>query len=225
MSAKPMHKSSTRYTKAVDERARLIRLVHVGRRELKLNEDEYRTILQAQGGSSSCASMSLPKLRQVLDYLRAQGFKVKVASKAKPTGQRAVALASDPESRKARAMWLTLHAIGQVRDPSETALLAYTKRQTGVERMEWIVDMVPVLESLKAWLLRSLPGKVRPYLLRASRSWAPHMPDAWHKNWDQAVRRLNLVMEKGNSQVIDEWVDLWELIVSQKLQVGGGLEK
>ena len=117
-------------------------------------------------------------------------------------------------------MWLTLHAIGQVRDPSEAALLAYVMRQTKVQRMEWARDMVPVLEPLKAWLLRSLPDVVRPYLREPAGVWAAHMGPAWHDNWTAAVRDLRNGLHSGRVQLVDEWVAVWELIVSQKQGTG-----
>ena len=171
MSALPAFKQPAgRAAPSRDDRARLIRLVHVGRRELGLDEESYRAVLQAQAGVSSSSLASVKQLQAVVDFMKRQGFKVsskapaatrKVLVKGRQTGVStalaaadAVVLASDPEARKARAMWITLHEIGQVRDPSEAALLAYARRQTGVERMEWMRDMVPVLEPLKSWLLR-----------------------------------------------------------------------
>ncbi|MDT4858594.1 hypothetical protein FQZ97_930700 [compost metagenome] len=211
-------------------RARLIRLVHVGRRELKLDEASYRAILQAQAGIASSSDGSALQLQAVVDYMVRQGFKI--ASKSKVVSSRkavvkgrqigvtaalgAVALASDPESRKARAMWLTLHEIGQVRDPSEAALLAYARRQTGVQRMEWVVDMVPVLEPLKAWLLRSMPQALNSYLREPASTWAGHMDSIWHENWQQAVTRLRGALERRLVQLVDEYVDLWHLVQSAR---------
>ena len=217
-----------------DERARLIRLVHVGRRELGLDEDSYRAILQAQAGVSSSSDASARQLQAVVDYMKRQGFKVaskapaasrKVVVKSRRTGVStahaqagAVVLASDPESRKARAMWITLHEIGQVRDPSEAALLAYTRRQTGTERLEWVRDMVPVLEPLKAWLLRTMPQALNPYLQQPVSAWAEHMDAVWLENWQQAVTRLRSGLERRLVQLVDEYVDLWQLVQAAREQ-------
>lgn len=230
---KPAAAPARKPTPAASDRARLIKLIHVARRELKLDEPAYRAILQAQGGADSSAQMTLPQLRTVLDYLKRTGFKV--TSKAKPgqadrvivkgrrTGMSTISsktqhLASDPESRKARAMWLTLHAIGQVRDPSEAALLAYTRRLCKVDRLEWVTDAVPLIESLKSWLLRSLPAVVQPYLQKSTIDWAAHTSPAWKESWGQATQRLRIGMNKGNLQLVDEWVALWELVTLAKLQ-------
>ncbi len=231
MSAQPRPSSAPRsMAQKGGDRARLIRLVHVARRDLQLAEPDYRAMLQAQGGADSSAAMSVAQLQRVVDFMKRQGFKV--ATKAKPakvlvaarrTGlATAVRLASDPQSRKARAMWLTLHAIGQVRDPSEAALLAYARRQCGVDRMEWAKDMVPLLEPLKAWILRSLPAVVKPYLQEPASVWAAHMGEVWHTNWNQAVQSLRYGIEEGHSQLVDQWVDLYQLVVAaQNLGKGG----
>ncbi|MGS5089029.1 gp16 family protein [Hydrogenophaga sp. A37] len=232
MQAQPKpYVSARRPNAASDNRARLIRLVHVARRDLRLDEETYRSVLRAQGGESS-ANMNAAQLQKAVDAMKAMGFKV--ASKAKPAGRvrkaptaaraaqpGAVVLAGDAESRKARAMWLTLHAIGQVRDPSEAALLAYARRQTGVDRMEWVSDMVPVLEPLKAWLLRSLPQVLAPYLREPAKTWASHKDAIWHDNWLQAVRRLVYGLEKRHVQLVDEYTDLWQLAQSAGVTVEG----
>lgn len=207
------------------ERTRLIRLVHVGRRELKLDDGEYRAILQAQGGADSSALMSVGQLQRVVDYLKRQGFKVatkaktaraEVLSKAQRTGlstaATAITLASDPESRKARALWLMLHSIGEVRDPSETALRAYARRQCGVDRLEWVTDAHPLIESLKAWALRALPAYVRPYLERDVTHWAGHMSPVWRENWAHAVAPFKTGMAMTSQQALNSLVPVWKLI-------------
>jgi len=233
MSALPTFKQPDRRASAParDDRARLIRLVHVGRRELGLDDASYRAILQAQAGVTSSSLASSKQLQAVVDYMKRQGFKI--ASKAPAASQKvlvkgrrsgvstvhgAVVLASDPQSRKARAMWITLHEIGQVRDPSEAALLAYARRQTGVERLEWVPDMVPVLEPLKSWLMRSIPQALNAYLCTPVGTWAGHMSPIWLENWQQAVTRLRSGLERGLTQLVDEYVDLWALVKAAREQ-------
>jgi phage gp16-like protein len=219
---------------ARDERARLIRLVHVGRRELGLDDPSYRALLQAQAGVASASLASPKQLQRVVEAMKRAGFKVtakpseaplQVAVKSRRTGvsaaSAAVALASDPQSRKARAMWITLHQIGQVRDSSEQALLAYARRQTGVERLEWVPDMVPVLEPLKAWLLRSLPKVLATYVREPATAWAAHMEPPWHEAWQAAVLTLKAGLQARKKHLVDEYVDLWHLVMAAGARSGG----
>lgn len=227
MAAQPQTRTAPRAPQQqANERTRLIRLVHVGRRELKLDDCAYRAILQAQGGAESSALMSVGQLQRVVDYLKRQGFKV--ATKAKPaqmggvvvkgrrtgmaTAAAAVTLASDPQSRKARALWLMLHAIGEVRDPSETALQAYGRRQCGVDRLEWVRDAFPLIESLKAWALRALPAYVQPYVEGDVTHWAGHMAPAWRENWAREVAPLKNRTPQSLARRFSSLVAVWELI-------------
>lgn len=139
---------------STDMRTRLIRLIHVARRELGMQEDDYRAMManipQLEGATSS-AGLSIPKLKLVLETLKRKGFKVVPKSK-KPQGK----LADDPQSKLIRHLWLSLHSAGKVRDPSEQALAKYVARLTKVDQLQWLdgKQAATVIESLKSWLER-----------------------------------------------------------------------
>jgi len=143
-------------TKQTTHRNRIIKLIQVARRDLGLDEPNYRGILFAQGGNESLAAMPIDGMQKVLDYLKAQGFKVRStkADRKQATGK---------DASKVRALWLFLHELGAVRDPSEAALTAYVKRIVKVDDVQWMrsgrrVEMV--IESLKKWAMRYLPAAV-----------------------------------------------------------------
>lgn len=142
--------------KNTDNRQCLIRLIHVAKRDIALDDDSYRAILQRVGKQDSAANLSIPQLQQVLDYMKKNGFKVR--SKAKPSRP----LALDAESRKVRALWLFLHQLGVVQNPSEAALAAYVKRIAGVDALQWSnsEQAVALIETLKKWAMRFLPAAV-----------------------------------------------------------------
>ena len=146
----------------------LIRLIQVARRDLNLDETNYRAILFAQGGNESLAAMSIDGMKKVLDYLKAQGFKVRRTrtDRKQATGK---------DASKVRALWLFLHELGAVRDPSEAALTSYVRRIAKVDDVQWMrgarrVDSGPrpmvkgreelVIETLKKWAMRYLPAAV-----------------------------------------------------------------
>ena len=131
-------------------RNRLIKLIQVARRVLSLDEPNYRAILFAQGGNESLAAMPIDGMQKVLDYLKAQGFKVR---KAKTDRKQA----TGKDASKVRALWLFLHELGAVRDPSEAALTAYVKRQTKVDAWRFLnsYQVNTVIEALKKWCVRS----------------------------------------------------------------------
>lgn len=167
---------------AVDRKAQLVRLVHVAKRELRLDDESYRTILRtASGGrTASSADMKVQELERAMDQFRRSGFKTRATKSAthRP-GSHSGAAAGTPgqspttqgrhldtrdEARKVRALWLFLHALGAVRDPSERALAAYCKRIAKVDDLHWASGgaMETLIETLKKWAMRdALPTAIR----------------------------------------------------------------
>lgn len=138
------------------DRQRLIKLIHVAKRDIALDDDSYRAILQRIGKKTSAADLTVPELEKVLEHMKRSGFKVR--SKAKPSRP----LALDAESRKVRALWLFMHQLGVVQNPSEAALAAYVKRITGVDALQWSSgdQAASLIETLKKWAMRFLPAAV-----------------------------------------------------------------
>jgi phage gp16-like protein len=149
-------------------RDRLIRLIHVAKRDLALDDETYRGALHAVIGKTSTTAMSVPELQKVMDHLKSKGFKVRPSAKSRP-------LARYPEARKIRAIWLLLHKLGAVENPSEAALAAYVKRITGIDALQWIGgdQAERVIETLKKWAMRFLPDAVRALADRLSASEVP----------------------------------------------------
>lgn len=147
------------------ERLRLIRLLHVAKRDLLLQDDVYRQVLltASSGRASSSSDMTLPELELALSRFKRDGFKVRTKGNSrpdKPTPPRRQA--DDPEARKIRALWLMLHNLGAVKNPSEAALAAYVKRLTKVDDLHWVngLQAETLIETLKKWALRFLPAEL-----------------------------------------------------------------
>lgn len=125
--------------------------IHIAKSQLGMEEDTYRNLLWTIGRVRSSKDLDWAGRKRVLDHMRACGWQP--ARKRGPTGR---ALADDAQSRKIRAMWLALADAGVVRNRSEKALLAYVKRQTGIEALEWLKmhEADKVIEALKRWAKR-----------------------------------------------------------------------
>ena len=134
-----------------DLRARLIKLLHVGRRKLGMAEESYRAVIASasQGRSDSAKDLRVSELEAALAHLKKCGFKVTGDTGPRP-------LADDGQSRKMRALWLELHAAGKVHNSAESALAAFCKRHTGVEALQWLTSAQAqrLIEHLKQWLAR-----------------------------------------------------------------------
>ncbi|MCM2480195.1 gp16 family protein [Serpentinimonas maccroryi] len=136
------------------QRLKLIRLIHVARRELGQDEPTYRTMLLTAGKAASTTQMGVPALRAVVEHAKRCGFKVRAAAARAPDRRQD----GSAQARKVRALWLFLHHLGVVRDPSERALAAYVKRQAKVDDLHWAHEryLVQLIEALKQWALREL---------------------------------------------------------------------
>ena len=139
-----------------------IAAIHVLKARLRLTDEDYRALLKHLTGKGSSKDCTPAQQRQVRDHLQRLAERAGVATPYVPrAGGRPVTDRSD-EASKVRALWLFLHELGQVRDPSESALLAYTKRVVHVDALEWSArDRWKLIEGLKDWAMRVLPGIVR----------------------------------------------------------------
>jgi phage gp16-like protein len=149
---------------------RLLKIVQVGRRELGLDEEDYRSLLESVTGARSAKGLSAAKLDAVITAMKGLGFKVKggaqVAGRRSPPSSAKV---QAPEVRKVRAIWITMYNDGFVRDGSDDALGSYIKRMTananggaGIARPEWLTSAQAerVLEALKKWHIRLMTAAI-----------------------------------------------------------------
>jgi phage gp16-like protein len=129
----------------------LLKLVQIAKRNLAMEDDSYRDVLEQCTGKRSAKGLNDIQLTKVLDRMKALGFKPK--RKPHPRAE---------EVTKIRAIWRTMHAQGFVRNANDFALDAYVKRMTktnngqGVERANWLKSeqAAEVLEALKKWHYR-----------------------------------------------------------------------
>jgi phage gp16-like protein len=149
-----------------DNRKAALAQIHIGKKQLGLDDDTYRDMLANLTGLRSCSDMTLAQLYQVIKQLESAGFR---RSGAAPRTRKAY---YSPRSQGQvidvmRAIWIEMHRAGIVRDGSEAALTAYAKRQSarlnggaGVEKLEWLQRDEPlaarVLEALKKWRTRAM---------------------------------------------------------------------
>jgi phage gp16-like protein len=181
-----MAKRPNKYPVRYAEKNKDIQLIHIGAEQLgmdtqdKSDSSEYRSMLWSIARVHSSADLDFAGRKKVLDHLKACGFKVRATGKEKAKPSRV--LAEYPESKKIRALWIMLHELGAVKNPSEAALAAYVKRMTKVDDLHWIDghQAETVIESLKKWAMRFLPTKVEALArecAEAIKSGALKLPD------------------------------------------------
>ena len=148
--------------------------IHIAVQQVGMTDDDHRALLWSVCKVKSSADLDWAGRKRYIDHLKTLGFKPRTKSgqAGKPsqprprTGSPAPStrtLAQDAESRKIRALWIMLHQLGAVRNPSEASLAAYVKRIAKVDALQWITgeQAETVIETLKKWSMRYLPDQVK----------------------------------------------------------------
>lgn len=150
---------------AQQKKQRLIRLLHVAKTQLMMADSDYRALLaNISCGKTSSTKLTLAELELAVQAMKARGFVI--TTKAQAAGKedlkvRPAHKAVDAQIKKIRALWLELHDIGAVRNPSELSLAKFVQRMVGVDYHGWL-DMdnaQQVIEHLKQWRQRVLKQK------------------------------------------------------------------
>jgi len=142
-----------------------IKLIHVAKRQLGVDDDNYRTILHAATGKTSCKDMSLPELNRAMDSFRKLGFtptssEPKRGKKLSPRTRHKQPI-SKTQIDKIRALWITAYQEGVVSSRYEDGpggLNQFVRRMTQVDRIDWLKSPYQankVIEGLKAMLRRA----------------------------------------------------------------------
>lgn len=127
------------------------------------DDDTYRDLLQEAGakrdkdGKYSCTLLDWRGRMAVLKRFEELGWKPLPARKAHTTklcGEKPGVCrrqADDDQSKMARGIWIELHTLGEVRDPSEKALNGFVKRMTKIADLSWcnFAQKSTIIEALK----------------------------------------------------------------------------
>lgn len=130
-----------------------IAAIHVAKKQLGLDDDTYRSKLALITGKRSVKDMTEKEREKVLTVFRNEGFK------PAPTARRANGRQqlTGKFSKKLQALWIAGWNLGIVRDRDDAALLAFVKRQTGIDHTRFLTnatDANRAIEALKSWLRR-----------------------------------------------------------------------
>ncbi|MCQ8182218.1 regulatory protein GemA, partial [Methylomonas sp. SURF-1] len=151
------------------DRTKFLQLLAIGKTQLQFDDEFYRCIWLPQQGATkdkdgrySATTLSNTQLFKAVEEMKRLGFKVqsKNATKKPRKGHRRQA--DDAQSKMIRGLWIELHQLGEVRDPSEAALAKWVSGQVksskGAEALQWLDGHQAgrVIEQLKKWRDRVL---------------------------------------------------------------------
>jgi phage gp16-like protein len=112
------------------ERRRLLAKIHIAKKQLDWDEDEYRAALKDVAGVDSAGKLTVKGFKLFMDYLYRCGFK-----DGAPQGKRLSPRTSDKPHKtrqsKAVALWIELAKAVKVKDRSHDALGNFVRRFLG----------------------------------------------------------------------------------------------
>lgn len=124
-----------------------IAAIHVAKKRLALDDDTYRAKLTRLTGKSSVRDMTEAERQKVLTVLHNEGF---ISAAGKPAKG-----LSGKYAKKLQALWIAGYNLGVVRDRRDAALLAFVRRQTGLDHTRFLHhpdDARAAIEALKSWV-------------------------------------------------------------------------
>ena len=136
------------FDRSAQSRRSMLAKIHIAKKQLAMDEDDYRQLLFEETGHASAGDCSEAQLSRVLERLKKLGFK--------PLPKAGKKAATHPMARKARALWISLHHLNVVQNPAEEALEAFARRQLGCTKLNWANqrEAYKLIEALKAMALR-----------------------------------------------------------------------
>lgn len=128
--------------------------VHIKRRALgyEAQDDDWRDIVERVTGKRSTRDLMPKDLRALLTELdRLLGGK-----EAPSKGRRKPSIGG-PYASKLQALWIGCWNLGLIAERDDKALIAFVKRQTGIDNPTWMLDAEDarkVIEAMKAMMAR-----------------------------------------------------------------------
>lgn len=132
--------------------------IHIAKADLRWDDDFYRDVLYSVCRVRSSALLDFTGRKRFLAHLRACALAggVKTGTPATKPASARVRAPLTPPQKKMWSLWQQLADANLVDSRKMPALLAFVKRQTGVDRLEWLNPQQEklVVESLKRWVHR-----------------------------------------------------------------------
>lgn len=202
------------------QRKRELGAIHVAKKQLALTDESYADLLERLTGQRSAKELDAKQRSRVIEEFRRLGWGRGGNTAPSPGSphapRRRVGSPPSPapgscrggegkQLRKIRALWLSLHHLAEVDDPSETALEHFATTLTKKDRMAWsdASALVWVTEALLDWCQRKGYDARSPL-----QAWAP-APETWDSRLIEAQWRRLIALgafEHGIHAGLDTWL-------------------
>lgn len=128
-----------------------IAAIHTGFKQLGITDDDKRAVYARVTGKERLTLMKPAEQEAVLGELRRLGF---TPTQRRPNGKLQL---TGKFAKKLQALWIAAWNLGLVDDRDDAALVAFVKRQTGLDQVRFMhhaEDARSAIEGLKSWLAR-----------------------------------------------------------------------
>nr|DAO37959.1 MAG TPA: Protein of unknown function (DUF1018) [Caudoviricetes sp.] len=144
-----------------------IAAVHVGLKQLGIDDETGRDLYERVTGKRSLAAMTELEINRIVQELRDKGFKPASNGTRKPLKGRF--------AKKLQALWIAAWNLGIVKSNDDAALITFVKRQTKIDHVQFLQDAddaSKAIEALKNWMMREAgvawaSGRFEPDFARA----------------------------------------------------------
>lgn len=156
---------------ADDMQAVEIKLIHIGRGVLKLDEESYRGLISGvcDGRTTSSKGLTAGERQEVLRRMRDLGFVPKPQRTA--SGPAAVALIRDAQLRKLRALWYALADVGAVARPANAVACNAAVAAWAEQRLPHLAGATTLEGTAGAAALWVADGDDRRELIEQAKKW------------------------------------------------------
>jgi phage gp16-like protein len=128
----------------LSDRRRKMAIIHVAKKELGLDDESYRALLEGAAGVRSAADIeTYRQYAAVLDAFKRLGFQKSRRPKVE-----------NPQLGKSYALWCRLYELGAVQSKRYGSMLSYVHRMAGDQDLYRRDQLSMVIESLKQWIDR-----------------------------------------------------------------------
>ncbi|ODR93545.1 hypothetical protein AUC70_11830 [Methyloceanibacter stevinii] len=127
-----------------------IKAIHTLKSRAGMDDDTYRDFLERETGHRSSKKLTNGQAIGIIDGL-------KKLSKPAQGAPRKRGLPG-PYAPKLQALWISAWHLGLTRNNRDSALLAFVKRQTGIDHTRWLrepAEAARAIEGLKSWIARA----------------------------------------------------------------------
>ena len=134
MKSRPIKRQQRTPALPEDERKRLIKLIHIAKTQLGLDDESYRALLQECAGVESSKCLDAMGFKKVLGELERLGFRIgtgRASGKSLSPRTRHLADGERKPSAVLVAIWIEMGKVGVIQDASHEALQTFVLKQIG----------------------------------------------------------------------------------------------